>query len=110
VKIGCIVDFKALYMVGEGTLHHDKNGFVLDGCDGKLHYEQDPKACYSLYSDYYWYEIGDVICIGNKDCLYYCFPEQKDVAARTRIAVEELYKFSRGTVPLIKNLSEGQSL
>ena len=94
VKIGMIVDFKALYMVGEGHLHHDHNGFVLDGCDGKLHYEQGPRKCYSCYSDYFWYEIGDVICIGDKDCLYYCFPAKKDIVAKTRLATEEIYKLS----------------
>ena len=95
VDIGVIVDFKFLYMVGSGTLRHDRNGFVLDGCDGKLHYEQSPRENYSLYSDYYWYEIGDVICIGKKDCLYYCFPKKKDVVAKTRIAAEELFKRER---------------
>ena len=94
VSIGMLVDYKALYMVGSGHLHHDRNGFVLTGCDGKLHYEQGPKKCYSCYSDYFWYEIGDVICIGDKDCLYYCFPIKRDVVARTRIAVEEIYKMA----------------
>ena len=90
--IGVIVDFQSLYMVGSGRLRHDINGFVLDGCNGKLHYTQSPKENYSLYSDYFWYEIGDVICIGKKDCLYYCFPKKKDVVAKTRIAAEELFK------------------
>jgi len=94
-EIGVIVDYKAIYMVGTGALHHDKNGFVLDGCNGKLHYEQGPEKCYSVYSDYFWYEIGDMICIGDKDCLYYCFPKKKDVAAKTRIATEEIYKLTR---------------
>ncbi len=94
VSIGLMVDFNAIYMVDDGHLHHDKNGFVLDGCDGKLHYEQGPKACYSCYSDYFWYELGDIICIGNKDCLYYCFPKDVDVVAKTRIAVEEIYKMA----------------
>ena len=92
VEIGLMVDFKAIYMVGDGHLHHDANGFVLEGCDGKLHYEQGPKACYSCYSDYFWYEIGDIICIGNKECLYYCFSKKGDVVAKTRIAVEEIFK------------------
>ncbi len=94
VKIGIIADFKALYMVGNGHLRHDCDGFHLTGCDGKLRYEQAPGRCYSCYSDYYWYEIGDVICIGDKDRLYYCFPEAKDVVAKTRLATEELYKLS----------------
>jgi len=92
VSIGMLVDFKSIYMVGEGHLSHSADGFVLDGCGGKLHYEQGPAASYSLYADYYWYEIGDVICIGNNDRLYYCFPKTPDVAARTRLATEELYQ------------------
>ena len=93
VKIGMLVDFEALYMVGSGHLRHDNGGFSLTGCDGKLSYTQTPGKCYSCYSDYYWYEIGDVICIGDRDRLYYCFPEKKNVVAKTRLATEELYKY-----------------
>ncbi len=95
VDIGMIVDYKALYMVGRGDLHHDRGGFVLTGCDGKLRYEQGPVKCYSCYSDYYWYEIGDMICIGDTDRLYYCFPDKKDVVAKTRLATEEIYRMSK---------------
>ena len=102
VKIGIIVDYKSLYMVGDGKLTHDINGFVLTGCDGKLRYEQAPTKCYSCYSDYYWYEIGDVICIGDRDRLYYCFPDKKDVVAKARIATEEMYSF-------VKNKKNGSS-
>ena len=95
VKIGILTDLKSIYMVGNGRLKHSSDGFILTGCDGKLFYEQKPLSSYSLYSDYYWYEIGDVICIGNKDILYYCFPESGDVVAKTRIAAEELYKLKK---------------
>ena len=96
VDIGMMVDYKAIYMVGSGKLIHDENGFHLTGCHGKLEYEQLPLACYSVYSDYHWYEIGDVICIGNKDALYYCFPRGSgDVVAKTRLAAEELYKLKK---------------
>ena len=91
-----LVNHKAIYMVGEGHLTHTKEGFVLTGCNGKLNYIQKPTASYSLYSDYFWYEIGDVICIGNKNVLYYCFPKNcGDVVAKTRIATEELYKLNK---------------
>ena len=92
VNIGMLVDYNALYFVGTGHLHHDTGGFTLTGCDGKLTYSQGPRRCYSCYSDYYWYEIGDVICIGDNDKLYYCFPDKKDIVAKTRIATEELFK------------------
>ena len=96
VQIGMMVDYKAIYMVGSGKLIHDSDGFRLTGCDGKLSYTQSPLACYGLYSDYYWYEIGDMICIGNQDVLYYCFPQNSgDVVAKTRLAQEELYKIKK---------------
>lgn len=95
VDIGVMVDYKAVYMVGQGRLVHDENGFRLTGCEGKLDYSQGPLACYGLYSDYYWYELGDIVCIGNKDALYYCFPRGGDPVAKTRMAAEELYKLKK---------------
>lgn len=96
VEICMLVDTKCVYRVGDGVLHHDRNGFHLTGCDGRLDYTQKPTASYSLYSDYFWYEIGDMICIGDKKTLYYCFPkEDGDVVAKTRLAAEELYKLVR---------------
>ncbi len=95
VEIGLMVNHKAIYMVGEGRLVHNNQGFRLVGCDGKLNYEQKPLSSYGLYADYYWYEIGDVICIGDKDCLYYCFPKKEGVVSKTRLAAEELYKTVR---------------
>ncbi|MBP5794134.1 MAG: hypothetical protein J6W46_10925, partial [Spirochaetaceae bacterium] len=96
VEIYMMVNTKAIYHVGSGKLTHSEKGFVLDGCDGKLHYEQKPCESYSLYSDYFWYEIGDMICIGNMKELYYCFPKSAgDIAAKARIATEELYKLNK---------------
>ncbi len=92
VDIAMLVDFKAIYMVGSGRLTHDLTGFRMTGCDGRLEYSQKPLSCYGLYADYLWYEISDTICIGNNDCLYYCFPKSGDVVAKTRMATEEMYK------------------
>ena len=37
-----------------------------------------------------------MICIGNQDALYYCFPQGGgDVVAKTRLAAEELYKLKK---------------
>lgn len=92
VEIGILADYKAIYKVGNGRLIHNRNGFELTGCEGQLSYTQGTKACYGLYADYYWYEIGDVICIGDKKRLYYCFPKEKTNVAKARLATEELYK------------------
>lgn len=90
-------DNKAVYRVGEGHFIHDQNGFLLTGCDGKLTYKQGPRASYSLYSDYYWYEIGDMICIGDTKRQYYCFPKkgQSCIVAKARLAAEEMYKLPK---------------
>jgi len=93
VDIMMLVDTSCVYKVGSGVLTHTENGFTLKGCDGKLDFSIPPSASYSLYSDYFWYEIGDVICIGDSKALYYCFPkDKKDIVAKTRLATEELYK------------------
>ena len=105
VNIGMLVDSQSLYMVGEGRLVHDKNGFVLTGCDGELSYTHTPAQSYSLYSDYYWYEIGDMICIGDSRALYYCFPKEGgDVVAKTRLAAEELYKLTKAQTARTKTV------
>jgi hypothetical protein len=101
VEIRMQVDTRAVYRVGTGHLHHDTEGFHLTGCNDEngnpqLDYRQKPLASYSLYSDYYWYEIGDMVCIGDTNRLYYCFPQtERDIVAKTRLAAEELYKLVR---------------
>ena len=98
VRICMGVDTKRIYEVGRGTITHSSEGFHLVGCDGQLDYKQNPQASYSVYSDFNWYEIGDVICIGNNDALYYCFPEvEGDFVAKVRMAAEEMYKLKKGS-------------
>ena len=96
VDIAMQVDYKAIYKVGSGRLIHDENGFRLTGCDGKLDYTQKPQSSYSLYADYYWYEIADCICIGDNEVHHFCFPKDKTVpVAKLRLATEELYKLTK---------------
>ena len=93
VKIMVLKDFKNIYDIGYGKLTHSLNGFTLRSDDSSLEYTQSAKASYSLYSDFYWYSLGDVICIGNNKMLYYCFPENSNYSvAKARLAAEELYK------------------
>lgn len=93
VDISTLIDTKCLYNIGEGRLVHNEEGFRLTGPDGTLYHAQVPQASYSLNADYFWYEIGDVISIGDKDALYYCFPKDKTIpVAKARLAAEELYK------------------
>lgn len=98
VDIMMLVDSKCIYHVGEGILRHDINGFTLKGCDGRLDFSVSSKSTYSLYADYFWYELGDMICIGDAKRQYYCFPKnQKEaIVAKARLATEEIYKLVKG--------------
>ena len=96
VDIYMLVDTKCLYKVGEGTLTHSSDGFRLTGCGGELDYSQKPISLYCLNADYYWYEIGDIICIGDAQTQYYCFTKSpKDNVTKARLATEEMYKIAK---------------
>ena len=103
VEIAMQVDYKAIYKVGDGHLLHNNAGFLLTGCDGALHYTQQPQVSYSLYADYYWYEIADVICIGDTEVHYFLFPKNGASVAKIRLATEEMYKlFKEKKLPPVK--------
>ena len=98
VDIRMLVDAKALYEIGKGRLVHDAEGFRLTDEVGEMLYEQKPRAAHTLNADFYWYEIGDVIGLGNRDGLFYCFPRSEDdrfvPVAKARLATEEMYRLA----------------
>ena len=103
VDIAIQVDYKAIYKVGQGRLVHNNAGFTLTGCDGRLCYTQPPQAGFGLYADYYWYEMADVICIGDTEVHYFCFPKNGAPVAKIRLATEEMYKlFKEKKLPPVK--------
>lgn len=87
-------DHKSLYKLGEGSLNHNMNGLTLYDDMKNTLLTQSALACYSLYSDFYWYEIGDIVSIGTPDVRYYIVPKEKDTVAKFRIAVEGIYKYA----------------
>lgn len=95
VDIAIQVNLDGVCMIGAGHLTHDENGFHLTGAEGKLDYKQSPVASHTLYSDYYWYEIGDVIGIGDNEFSYFCFPKADVSVTKARLATEELYKIKK---------------
>ena len=93
VEICVVADAKTVYTMGEGTLTHDKNGFVLTDENGDVVCAQTPLASYSVNVDYNWYEIGDIVSIGDKNKLFYCiFKDENVPVTKARFAAEELYK------------------
>ncbi len=96
VDVYAVVDTKALYQIGVGRLVHTADGFVLYDAKGEVIYVQKPLFSYSLNADFFWYEIGDVVYIGNSDITYCCVPKNlRNVVAKTRLAAEELYKLKK---------------
>ena len=95
VDIAIQVNLNGICKIGKGHLTHNMNGFHLTGADGKLDYSQSPIFSHTLYSDYYWYEIGDVIGIGDNEFSYFCFPGENVSVSKVRLATEELYKMKK---------------
>lgn len=96
VDLGLLRDYSAFYQVGEGTLCHSAEGFTVTDQAGNVIYQQAPQASYTVCADYYWYEKGDVVSIGNSEMLYYCFPKDPKVSvSKVRLAAEELYKIKK---------------
>ncbi len=95
VDIMVQVNLDGVCRIGAGHLIQDESGFHLTGAEGKLDYRQSPVASHTLYSDYYWYEIGDVIGIGDNEFSYFCFPGPDVSVTKVRLATEELYKMKK---------------
>jgi 1-acyl-sn-glycerol-3-phosphate acyltransferase len=92
VDVIIMKDTYSLYEVGSGHLIHNIEGFNLKLDDGSLDYNYSSKTSYSINSDIYWYQIGDVVCIGDYNIQYYCIPKKKDVVVKARLATEEIFK------------------
>jgi hypothetical protein len=96
VDIYVLATTKCLYSIGKGRLVHNTDGFKLYDEKGELLHEQAPLFSYSINADFFWYEIGDVVYIGNNELTYCCVPlNLRNVVAKTRLAAEELYKLSK---------------
>ena len=95
VEIAIQVNLKGICKIGTGRLTHTEDGFHLVGAEGKLDYRQPPAFSHTLYADYYWYEMGDVIGIGDNEFSYFCFPRENVSVTKARLATEELYKMKK---------------
>lgn len=93
VDIGAICGYKAFNVIDKGKLTHDENGFKLEFYGSQTVFTQSPIFSYSANADFYWYEGGDIISVGNSDVLYYCFPSPSVPVAKIRLAAEEMYKY-----------------
>lgn len=99
VRIALQVDFSAIYFVGNGTLTHTLDGFHLLSDDGEIDFYYHPLSSYSLSSDIYWYELGDMISIGDEKRIFYLFPPKEyAVVTKARFATEKIYRDRKAQV------------
>lgn len=88
-----IVNTKDVYRVGSGRVAHNMDGLKLTGCDGKLNYSQSSKSMYTCEAAFHWYQLGDVIGMGNNRALYFAMPKEDiHVVGKARLATEEIFK------------------
>lgn len=97
VDIAVQVNLDGVCMIGPGRLVHNNDGFTLKSADGKLDYSQSALASYTIYSDYYWYERGDVIGIGDTEYSYFCIVKDNVSVTKARLAAEEIYKITKAS-------------
>lgn len=96
VKILLQVDMSSIYDVGDGTLVHTLLGFHLTSHDGAIDFRTSALDNYSLASDIYWYEKGDMISIGDDDRIFYLFPKEGyNVVSKARFAQEKIYRMEK---------------
>ena len=88
VEIAIQVNLDGVCMIGDGHLTHSLDGFRLLGADGALDYSQSATFSHTLYSDYYCYEICDVIGIGENEFSYFCCPKENISVTKARLATE----------------------
>ncbi len=99
VDIRMVADAKALYDIGEGRLVHTPESLSVTDGEGRVLFSQKPRASHTLNVDFYWYEIGDIIGLGDREGLFYCFPHISSdgifvPVAKARLAAEEMYKIA----------------
>ena len=108
VKIYMQVNTSALYSVGEGRLSQTSSGFHLISNDGLIDFSTSALDNYSLSSDLFWYEMGDMISIGDERKVFYLFPPKGKVSVlKARFATEEFYKEA---LSKLRNKSENPPL
>ena len=95
VDIAVQVNLDGVCMIGPGRLVHNTEGFCLTSDDGQLDYSQSATASYTIYSDYYWYERGEVIGIGDTEYSYFCIVKDNVSVTKARLAAEEIYKIAK---------------
>ena len=76
-------------------LEHNINGITLTDDANDLSFHLFPIELYNMYTEFDWFEVGDMVSIGNSEVLYDCILKNYDVSVlKLRMACQELYKIA----------------
>ena len=98
VKVDTLPNAKKFIYLGEGTMVHDMNGFLVKGTDTDGDPFEMKKTVPSLYSCHIEYEylgkFGDCVDLNTLEDTWYIYPDPKRcefAVTKMAIATEELY-------------------
>ena len=96
VMVDSLPNAKGYIRLGEATLTHSADGFLLEKLEGeedRLSLEKRALSLYSLHIEFDYMGKGDCIDLSTLDDTYYLYPmTQKNVVTKLQFAVEEIYK------------------
>lgn len=98
VVVDSLPNAKGYIRLGEATLTHSLEGFVLekmtDGEDFRL--EKKPLSTYSLHIEFDYFGKGDCIDLSTLEDTFYIYPlTRKNVVTKIQFAVEEIYRLKK---------------
>jgi hypothetical protein len=95
VIIDSLPNAKGYIRMGEATLTHSIDGFVLEKFTDNEHFrlEKKPLSLYSLHIEYDYFSKGDCLDLSTLEDTFYLYPlTRKNVVTKLQFAVEEIYK------------------
>ncbi|MHB9005206.1 MAG: lysophospholipid acyltransferase family protein, partial [Coriobacteriia bacterium] len=95
VTIDSLPNAKGYINLGEATLTHSIDGFVLEKFTDNEHFrlEKKPLSLYSLHIEFDYFGKGDCLDLSTLEDTFYLYPlTRKNVVTKLQFAVEEIYK------------------
>jgi hypothetical protein len=95
VIVDALPNAKGYVRLGEATLSHSLDGFVLEKITADEHFrlEIPSRSLYSLHIEFDYFGKGDCLDLSTLEDTFYLYPlTRKNVVTKLQFAVEEIYK------------------
>ena len=95
VTVDSLPNAEGYVRLGEATLTHSVEGFVLELVtdDESFRLEKKPLSLYSLHIEFDYFGKGDCLDLSTTNDTFYLYPlTKKNVVAKLQFAVEEIYR------------------